>query len=196
MRIEPQWSLQEGAQPALDQRRIGQHPAVQGRVVHLEAALPEQLLDVTLAQGIAQVPRDGLQDQCRLEVPALEVILGPTLQLLGKGVQEHAPPPVRRGSCGPHAQRGVNAKTLRQAQPRAAANHQGEGPQSEQGDVQGRLPCIGTVNRPFRIASVASNPLEKHDLASEPYRQTMTRRTIQPWSSLHSLFRVLEQTGS
>jgi hypothetical protein len=48
-----------------------EQPWVQGRVVHLEAALPEQLLDVTVAQGIAQIPRDGLQDQCRLEVPAL-----------------------------------------------------------------------------------------------------------------------------
>ena len=97
MRIEPQWSLQEGAQPALDQRRIGQHPAVQGRVVHLEAALPEQLLDVTLAQGIAQVPRDGLQDQCRLEVPALEVILGSALQLLSNRTQDHGPPPAMEG---------------------------------------------------------------------------------------------------
>jgi hypothetical protein len=76
----------EGAQPALDQRGIGQHPAVQGGVVHHKAALPEQLLDVTVAERITQVPRDGLQDQCRLEVTALEVILGPTLEPLDKGV--------------------------------------------------------------------------------------------------------------
>ena len=53
----------EGAQPALDQRRIGQDPAVQGGVVDLKAALQKQLLNVTLAQGIAQIPGDGLQDQ-------------------------------------------------------------------------------------------------------------------------------------
>src|SRR4051794_9941311 len=28
-------------------------------------------------------------------------------------VQDHGPPPVRRHSCGPHAQRAVNARTLR-----------------------------------------------------------------------------------
>jgi hypothetical protein len=53
----------EGPQPALDQRRIGQNPAVQGGVIHLQAALPEQLFDVTIAQGIAQVPGDRLQDE-------------------------------------------------------------------------------------------------------------------------------------
>jgi hypothetical protein len=42
-------------------------------MVHFQAALPKQLLDVAVAQGIAQVPRDRLQDQRRLEVPALEV---------------------------------------------------------------------------------------------------------------------------
>src|SRR5215204_1681845 len=39
----------EGAQSLLDQGRVGQHPAVQGGVVDLQAALPEQLLDVTVA---------------------------------------------------------------------------------------------------------------------------------------------------
>src|SRR3954453_18400151 len=43
----------EGPQPALDQGRVGQHPAVQGAVVDLQAALEEQLLDVTVTQGIA-----------------------------------------------------------------------------------------------------------------------------------------------
>src|SRR5215207_9094984 len=106
--------LAEGPQPTLDQRRIGQNPAVQGGVVDLQAALDEQLLDVTIAERIAQVPGDGLQDQRRLEVAALEIVLRPALQLLDKGVQEHRPPPVRRRICRPHAQRGVNAKTLRQ----------------------------------------------------------------------------------
>src|SRR4051812_9099067 len=104
----------EGPQPALDQRRVGQHPPVQSGVVDLEAALQEQLLDVAVAERIAQVPRDRLQDQRRFEVPALEVVLGAALQLLDKGVQDHRPPPVRRRICRPQAQRAVNAKTLRQ----------------------------------------------------------------------------------
>ena len=38
----------EGPQSLLDQGRVGQHPPVQGGMVDLEAALQEQLLDVTL----------------------------------------------------------------------------------------------------------------------------------------------------
>src|SRR3712207_8570518 len=34
---------------------------------------------------------------------------------LFRSVQDHRPPPVRRRICRLHAQRGVNAKTLRQA---------------------------------------------------------------------------------
>src|SRR4051794_27056371 len=59
----PAVRLAEESQPALDQRRIGQDPAVQGGVVHRQAALPEQLLNVAIAQGIAQIPADSLQDQ-------------------------------------------------------------------------------------------------------------------------------------
>jgi hypothetical protein len=66
----------EGPQPAFDQRRIGQNPAVQGGVVDLQAALEEQLLNVTVAQGIAQIPGDGLEDQRCLEVAALEDPMG------------------------------------------------------------------------------------------------------------------------
>src|SRR4051794_13649229 len=106
--------LAEGPQPTLDQGRIGQPPPVQGGVVDFQAALPEQLLDVTVAERVAQIPGDGLEDQRCLEVPALKIVLSPTLQLLDNGVQEHGPPPVRRRICRPQAQRGVNAKTLRQ----------------------------------------------------------------------------------
>src|SRR4051794_21503092 len=91
----PAVRLAEGSQPALDQRRIGQNPAVQDGMVHRQAALPEQLLDVAIAQGIAQIPRDGLQDQRGLKVAALEVVLGPTLQLLGNRPQDHGVPPNR-----------------------------------------------------------------------------------------------------
>src|SRR4051812_11168274 len=96
MRTDPQCGLRNvrSPQPALDQGRVGQHPAVQGGVVDLEAALEEQLLNVAVAERVAQIPRDGLQDQRRLEVPALEVVLGSALEPLDKGVQDHAPPPV------------------------------------------------------------------------------------------------------
>src|SRR4051795_3428494 len=64
--------------------------------------------------GIIRSPvRASILPDCRLEVPALEVVLRPALQLLDKGVQDHGPPPVRRRLCRPYAQRGVNAKTLR-----------------------------------------------------------------------------------
>src|SRR5215212_6192215 len=64
--------LAEGPQSLLDQGRVGQHPAVQGGVVDLQAALQEQLLDVTIAERVAQVPRDRLQDQGCFVVATLE----------------------------------------------------------------------------------------------------------------------------
>ena len=62
-------------------------------MIDLKAVLPEQLLNVTVAQRLTQIPGDRLQDECRLEVPALEIALGPMLELLDKGVQDHGPPP-------------------------------------------------------------------------------------------------------
>jgi hypothetical protein len=61
-------------------------------MVNRQPALPEQLLNVAVAQGIAQIPRDGLQDQRRLEVPALKVVLGSAPQLLGNRPQDYGPP--------------------------------------------------------------------------------------------------------
>src|SRR4051794_8398174 len=126
-RIEPQWGLRKVRSLFSMQGRVGQHPAVQGGVVHLQTALEEQLLDVTVAQGIAQIPRDGLQDQRRLEVPTLEIVLRPALQLFDKGVQDHRPPPVRRRLCRPHAQRAVNARTLRHVWTPALAQEESSG---------------------------------------------------------------------
>src|SRR3954470_18556330 len=107
--------LAEGAQPLLDQGRVGQHPAVQGGVVHLQTALQKQLLDVAIAERVAQVPRDGLQDQRCLEVPALEIVLRPALQLLDKGVQEHRPPPGWRRQSRPTCLTDRERQTLRHA---------------------------------------------------------------------------------
>jgi hypothetical protein len=44
-------------------------------VVDLQAALEEQLLDVTVAEWVVQVSRDRLQDQRCLIVAALEIVL-------------------------------------------------------------------------------------------------------------------------
>src|SRR4051794_21984084 len=66
-------------------------------MVHLQAALQEQLLDVAIAQRVAQIPRDGLQDQRRFVMAAPEIVLGSALQLLDKGVQDHGPPPKSEG---------------------------------------------------------------------------------------------------
>src|SRR3954453_20882737 len=71
----PAVRLAKGSQPTLDQRRAAQDPAVQGGVVDRQAALPEQLFNVAVAQGIAQIPGDSLQDQRGLEVPALKSFL-------------------------------------------------------------------------------------------------------------------------
>ena len=40
-------------------------------MIDLQAALEEQLLDVTVAERVAQVPGDGLQDQRRFEMAVL-----------------------------------------------------------------------------------------------------------------------------
>ena len=51
---------------------------------------------------IAQIPGDSLQDQRCLEVPALEIVLGSTPQLLGNRTQDHGGPPNRRGKVDRH----------------------------------------------------------------------------------------------
>src|SRR4051794_32965425 len=157
----------EGAQPAFDQGRVGQHPAVQGGVIDLEAALEEQLLDVTVAERIAQIPGDGLQDQRRFVVAALEIVLRPALQLLDKGVQDHRPPPVRRRICRPQAQRGVNAKTLRQ--PRS------KGPFLRQHDPAS--PVVWPSPTPVRPAACATVGLPALSRDGSP---PMTRTPLPP----------------
>src|SRR3712207_5964444 len=95
----------EVPQPALDQRSIGQDPAIEGGVVHRKAPLQEQLLDVTIAERVAQLPGDRLQDQRCPKVPALEVGFGPALQPLGKSVQDHGPPPKSEAHMRPASSR-------------------------------------------------------------------------------------------
>ena len=67
--------LAEGPQSPLDQGRIGQNPPVQGGVIHRKTTLQDQLLDVAIAERVAQIPGDSLQDQRRLIMAALEVVL-------------------------------------------------------------------------------------------------------------------------
>src|SRR5215208_2229844 len=45
--------------------------------------------------------RGGLKDQRRLVMAAFEVVLGPTLQPLDKGVQDHEPPPTSEAHMPP-----------------------------------------------------------------------------------------------
>src|SRR3954465_15649482 len=111
----PAVRLAKGPQPALDQRRVSQDPAVHGGVIHRQAALEKELLNVAVAQGIAQVPRDRLQDQRCLEVAAFEVVLGSVPQLLGNRTQDHGGPPEPERQSRPQAQRTVNTRSLRQA---------------------------------------------------------------------------------
>ena len=86
--------------PLLDQGRVGQHPPVQGGVIHLQAAFQEQLLDVAIAERVAQVPRDRLDDQGRLVVPASEVSLSLLLELGGDSGQDHGPAPKAERHAG------------------------------------------------------------------------------------------------
>ena len=62
-------------------------------MVDRETALQEHLLDVAIAERIAQVPGHGLHDQAGLEVPPLKVIAGLSRQLEGERVQDHEPAP-------------------------------------------------------------------------------------------------------
>src|SRR3954451_19733810 len=48
--------LAKGSQPALDQWRVDQDPAVQSAVIHRQAALQEELFNVAVAERIAQIP--------------------------------------------------------------------------------------------------------------------------------------------
>jgi len=88
-------SLDVKALPAADSFNIR---VASFRTAGSAAALAEQLLNVAVAQRIAQVPRDGLQDQRCLEVAAFEVVLGSVPQLLGNCTQDHGPPPDDRAT--------------------------------------------------------------------------------------------------
>ncbi|MBP2444032.1 hypothetical protein JOH51_001471 [Rhizobium leguminosarum] len=79
----------ELTQPLLDDRRVGQNPAVDGAMIDLEATFPEHLLKIAIAERITQIPTDSLHNQPCLEMPSFEVILRLTLQLLGNGIQNH-----------------------------------------------------------------------------------------------------------
>ena len=81
--------LTELAQSLLDQLRVGQDLAVQGGVIDLDTTLQGHLLDVAVAERLAQVLGDRLHDESRLVVAALEVGLGALLQLRGDGGQDH-----------------------------------------------------------------------------------------------------------
>src|SRR5690606_26457416 len=65
----------ELAQPLLNERCIGKDPAIDGAVVHFEAALAKHLFQVAVAQRISQIPSHGLHNQPCLEMSPFEIIL-------------------------------------------------------------------------------------------------------------------------
>lgn len=69
--------LSEPAQPLLDHRRIGQDPAIDRAVVHVETALLEHFFQIAVAQRIAQILGHHLNNQPRLELPPFEIGLPP-----------------------------------------------------------------------------------------------------------------------
>ena len=141
--------LAEFAQPFLDQRCVGENPTVQSGMIHLQTALEEQLLDVTVAERIAQIPGDGLDDERRLIVPSLEVALGALLQFGSDGRQDHRQPPKSEAPCRSYGQRGVNVRAI------AFATSPSEGLRSQ------RYPqrSAGTAGRnPIRIRAQSWRP--------------------------------------
>jgi hypothetical protein len=73
------------AQPLFKHGRLGPNPTIDGAVVDLEAALSQHLFQVAIAQRLAQVPGNRLNDQPCLEMPSFEIILRLTLQLFRNG---------------------------------------------------------------------------------------------------------------
>ena len=56
------WGRAVCSQSAYDRRAEGEDPAPDGFVAHLDAALSQELLDITVAEGEAQVHPDGAVD--------------------------------------------------------------------------------------------------------------------------------------
>jgi hypothetical protein len=66
--------LRMPAQAPFDFRRVGLHPAMDGGVVHRDAALFQHFLEVTVADSVSAVPPDGPQNDLAPEMPPLEVL--------------------------------------------------------------------------------------------------------------------------
>ena len=62
------------AQPLLDLRSLALRPAVAGGVIHSDAPLFEQLLQLAVAHAVLAVSSYGPEDDLALEVPTLEVV--------------------------------------------------------------------------------------------------------------------------
>jgi hypothetical protein len=62
-------------QSLLGQRRIFQTPSVDGAMVNLEPSFQEHLLQIPIAERIAQIPGHCLNDQSRLQLAPFEVSL-------------------------------------------------------------------------------------------------------------------------
>jgi hypothetical protein len=64
--------LEPLAQAPLQFGRVALHPPPQGDVIHGDAALGEQFLDVPVREGEAQVPADGQKNHLRFKLTPLE----------------------------------------------------------------------------------------------------------------------------
>src|SRR5690349_6205277 len=63
---------QVGPQPLLQFHGIGLDPAIDGRVVHRYAAVPQHQFEITVGDRKLQVPAHRPQDHLRRELPTLE----------------------------------------------------------------------------------------------------------------------------
>src|SRR5689334_9763079 len=84
-------------------------------MVNRQAALSEQLLNVAVAQRIAQVPRDGLQVSDAWKRRPLKSSLERRLSRSAIALRIMGRPPTTEGKVDRHARPAVNARSLRQA---------------------------------------------------------------------------------
>lgn len=82
------WFL-EPAKTLFDQRCVRQNPSVDGAVVDFKSPLQEHLLQVPIAQRIAQIPGHCPTDQLGFNLSASEVILRLAFQFVGNRSENH-----------------------------------------------------------------------------------------------------------
>ncbi len=87
-------------QAPFDFRRAGLHPAIDGGVVHRNAALFQHFLEVTVADAIPAIPPNGPKNDPAPEMPPLEI-----------ACHRFTPFGLKKQGCGENAQ-GALTKDL------------------------------------------------------------------------------------